>query len=135
MQRQPRRIFLDTNVILDVLQNREGYSKHAQNLLDKDYEFYISALSVANAHYIARIKQSEKAKYKEFISNFNVVDLTADLLEKAFFAATPDLEDGIQIVSCMTVSPVFITRNKQDFEDYSDVLGIFTPQEFLEIVS
>jgi hypothetical protein len=109
----------------------KGSISSANTLLHQNYRFYISALSVANVYYICKIRKHEKAAFEKFMAVFKMVDLTGELIRQAYKASTPDLEDGIQIVSCMEVSDTFITRNKSDFSDYDDVLNILTPEEFL----
>lgn len=53
-----KHLFLDTNVIIDVLANREPFSIFASKLLDYGdkgkISVYISALSFSNIYYILR---------------------------------------------------------------------------------
>ena len=53
-----KRIFLDTNFLMDLLARGPEFSIPAKKLLDegsiKNYEFYVSFLSVANFAYITR---------------------------------------------------------------------------------
>ena len=127
-------MFLDTNILLDIFQKRELYYEDAVELV-RGYpgDIFISTLSLPNISYIAKIKKKDRTKLKAFISGFRLVDLTSEIIRDAFKASTPDLEDAIQIVSCMEVSDTFITRNKKDFSDYNDVLDILTPREFLSL--
>lgn len=52
------KVFLDTNVVLDYLLEREGFLSDAERLFESAYSAHIqlciSSLSVANIAYIAR---------------------------------------------------------------------------------
>lgn len=67
-----KKIFLDTNIILDLL-IREEYKSQIRELISRsaDYDLYISYLTVANAAYIMR--KYPKAELK---SNLQLIHLT-----------------------------------------------------------
>ena len=50
------KIFLDTNIVLDLLEKREEFYKEAQELFTlgdkKKVTLYVSALTIANVHYL-----------------------------------------------------------------------------------
>lgn len=125
------KIFLDTNVLIDVLQVREKFYDDSFQLvyaLD-DTTKYLSALTIANASYI--VKKLPRREFAEFIRLFEIVDLSQDVIEKAMISPVADFEDAIQAVSCMQVCDTLITRNQKHFDDYKDVLNILTPAEYL----
>ena len=52
------KIFLDTNIVIDVIGNRQPFCEPAANILDMAYngkvELYATALTFANALYVLR---------------------------------------------------------------------------------
>ncbi len=50
------KIFVDTNVVLDLLSKREEFYREAQDLFTlsdhKEINLYVSSLTIANAHYL-----------------------------------------------------------------------------------
>jgi len=49
-------VFVDTNIVLDLLQKRKDFFEEAQDLFTaadrKRLRLYVSALTIANTHYI-----------------------------------------------------------------------------------
>ena len=60
-------VFVDTNIVIDLLQKRENFYKEAQELFTKadrkKLKLYISALTFANTYYIlSKFYSSSEAK-------------------------------------------------------------------------
>ena len=99
-----RRIFLDTNVILDYLLEREPFYYDALKLWaaceEGIVEGYVSALTVNNVHYIAHRLKSETTAMiavRGILSIFNVVPLDKDIMSLAADFHDRDFEDDIQL--------------------------------------
>lgn len=96
------KILIDTNVILDVLCNRNGFvedSLRGFNYCGADQiTGYISALSVPDIAYIIR-KELDNERIKYILvtrtSLFTVVDLRETDLTKAVDLELPDYEDAL----------------------------------------
>lgn len=131
-----RKIFLDTNFIIDLIL-RDEYKTLCRKVLDEgDLNgrwFYISFLSVANFAYIARKVNSDQLyRYIQLISeSFIILDQNKDQLDKAVSLRAKDFEDALQY-QCANQGgcECIITRNKKDF-GFSD-LPVYTTEEFLE---
>ncbi|MCH5235337.1 MAG: PIN domain-containing protein [Muribaculaceae bacterium] len=131
-----KKVFLDTNFIMDLLVRGPKYSIEAKKVLDegtiKDYHFYVSFLSIANFAYINR--KVEKNRLRENIELicdlFHVIPNDKSNLIQAWDYEPQDYEDAIQY-SCALSNKCdcIITRNKQDF--YFSQIPIFTPEEFI----
>jgi toxin-antitoxin system, toxin component, PIN family len=130
-----KRIFLDTNFIIDFLL-REEYKPACIDLLAKGkengYRFYISFLSVANFAYIAR--KSPRQERDEYISNicnlFSVVSNTALQLNRAIAMDAADFEDALQYQSAIEARcDCIITRNQKDFS-FSEI-PVLSATEYL----
>lgn len=113
------KIFLDTNIILDLL-IREEYRPQIRELIDKcsEMDLYISYLTVANAAYIMRkYPKSEINKNIGLILKlFNVVPNDKSQIERAIKIESPDFEDMLQYQTAISVNcDVILTRNTKDF--------------------
>lgn len=129
-------IFVDTNIVIDLLEKREGFYQEAQEfftLADKKYaKLYVSALTLANVHFLLykHLKMEARkvlAKFKVLVEVLAVDDKIIDLALTSDFR---DFEDAIQYYTAIeNEMDIIITRNKKDFKN-SD-LAILTAKEFL----
>ena len=132
------KILIDTNVILDVLCDREGFSE-ASSKVWKYCETgmingCVSALSIPNIVYILR-KELDPDKTKTVIDRlfmlFDIIELMPDDLKKAADMKLSDFEDAVQMVCADRINADFIvTRNIRDFSA-SKVTAV-KPSELLE---
>ena len=132
------KIFVDTNVILDVLCNRADFVKSSSavwNLCETNkLEGYMSALTVPNIVYILR-KELTPEKTMQLIEQisliFKVVDLKASDLKSAAKMLTSDYEDAVQSCQAARIGADYIvTRNIRDFKDSK--VSALKPSELLE---
>ena len=131
------KIFLDTNVILDVLTKREPFYINSAKILtfvnEKIVSGYISAITVNNIYYILRkLKDKDTAKnfITEILESFEIIPLTKDILTQSNKISTRDFEDGIQYFSALGYGCDFlITRNDKDYPSLG--IRIMTPTEFI----
>lgn len=119
------KILIDTNVILDVLCNRQDFVADSLKVFQyceaNQITGYISALSVPNIVYIMR-KELDKEKIREILTTltsiFTVVDLRETDLMKAAESDFADYEDAVQSVCAARAKVNFIvTRNVKDFKN------------------
>lgn len=131
-----RRIFLDTNVILDFFLEREPFYYDALKLWaaceEGAVDGYVSALTITNVHYIAqRIKNPTTAMIavRGILDVFNVVPLDKELLRRAADLHDRDYEDDIQLQSAVKAgcSHLF-TRDPTHF--HSKAIAIVPPSSF-----
>lgn len=131
------KIWIDTNIILDVLCNRKGFFEDSSKIWKmcetNRIEGYISALSVPNIVYILR-KELDPEKTMEIIQKltliFDVVDLKASDLKNAAAMLTSDYEDAIQMCQAARIhAEHIVTRNIRDFKESS--VQALTPAELL----
>lgn len=131
-----RRIFLDTNVILDFFLEREPFYYDALKLWaaceEGAVDGYVSALTITNVHYIAqRIKSPTTAMIavRGILDVFNVVPLDKELLRHAADLHDRDYEDDIQLQSAVKAgcSHLF-TRDPTHF--HSKAIAIVPPSSF-----
>lgn len=135
------KLFLDTNVILDLyLPGREGKDA-ARTLLDlrdaseDSIRLYLSFLSVANIAYVLR-KYYDKARMKEIIRELfhfcDVLSMSDISILDALDSPCPDFEDSLQL-SCaeMKECDFLLTSNLHHFQGKT-WMTVLTPAQFLE---
>ncbi len=132
------KVLIDTNIILDVLCNRDDFADDSAKIFKlcevKKITGYISALSIPNIVYIMR-KELDSDKVKEILDKltliFSIVDLKGDDLKKATMLDFKDYEDAIQSAQANRIKANYIiTRNLKDFTN-SKVTAI-KPSELID---
>ena len=131
------RIFLDTNILLDVLLDRKPFCETSSKLWRLAecgrLEAVISAISFNNVFYIVRKyagKEAAQRTVEVMNVNFSVFPLTQDIISRAIAAKLPDFEDSIQFFSAVSSEVDYIiTRNAKDFPQES--IPVLSPAAFL----
>lgn len=132
-----KKIFLDTNFIMDLLARGPEYSSIAKRVLEKglvkDYQFYVSFLSVANFAYITRKGGNEKLRENIHLicDLFEVLPNTKENLKNAWEYNPQDYDDALQYATAISIhSDCIISRDNEDFK-FSEI-PVLSPAEFLE---
>ena len=130
------KIFFDTNFILDYFIRKE-YKQISEELLakalEKDYEFFISFLSLANFAYILRKYPIEERDFylEKTTTIFDIIPNNYSQITEALKLKANDFEDAIQYQTALEKQCDFIiTRNIKDFT--FSTLPIYTPEEFVQ---
>lgn len=130
-------VFVDTNIIIDLLAKREPFYKDAQDLFTlsdkREIKLFISSLSFANAYY-SIVKHHKEIDAKKYLAKFkvlvNVLPLDDKAIELALSSGFNDFEDGLQyFVALENESDMIITRNKKDFK--SSKIPVMTAGEYI----
>ena len=120
------KVYIDSNVIIDVLQNREPFFNDSYNVIkhgiDGGLETITGASDLANIYYIIRksLNDPVMAREKIFIlSNFvKICNCTPEDIAKALLLFMPDFEDSVVAAAAKREKADFIiTRNEADFEN------------------
>jgi predicted nucleic acid-binding protein len=131
-------IFVDTNIIIDLLAKRDLFYKDAQALFTlsdkKEIQLCISSLSFANAYY-SIVKHHKDIDAKKYLAKFKVLVKVLPLEDKAIELALAsdfnDFEDGLQYFIAMdNESDIIITRNKKDFKNAK--IPVMTAGEYIK---
>lgn len=133
------KIFLDTNIIIDVMEKREPYFLQSANLLELGYKGYVSlyatSLTFINALYISRKSIGKEAAIEKvkLLRNFiEISPMSAQEFDIALRMDIKDIEDNLQYSSALSAEcNIIVTRNKKDFPANASV-KILTPQEFFD---
>lgn len=131
-----KRIFLDSDIILDALLKRPGFSLHAMNIIAvaNEYNFKILTSSIAfvNVHYfLDKFDKTNKFKLlKGFRSIVSIIEVGEAIVDLALKSGINDFEDAVQYYTAISANAdVIITRNIKDYEQ--SVLPILTAEQFL----
>lgn len=131
------KLFLDTNVVLDLLGEREPFYAAAAKittLADQGgIRLVASTLSYATVYYLLS-KFEAKELVKEKIRKFKVIaetsDLTDKIVNKALASKFSDFEDALQYYCAVQKGcKLLITRNCKDFKE--SAIPVLTPDEYL----
>ena len=140
------RVLLDTNVIIDVLQNREPWCESGKKIFlsvaRKDFSGCITAKEAADIHFFSKkqFKGDENVDDKarqiliKIFSLFEIIDTTESDCKNALSFPNNDYEDAIMIETALRSGvDCIITRNTEHFSE--SPVKIYTPDEFVEIIN
>lgn len=136
-----RNLFLDTNVIIDVLADRKPFSESSAKLFDYGEKgkinLYISALSYSNIYYIVRKICSHNemlSMLRDLEAMTTTLDVTKQVIADSLNSSFKDFEDSIQYNTAISNKKVeaIVTRDPRDFKN--DVISVFTPEEALSTI-
>jgi predicted nucleic acid-binding protein len=134
------RLFLDTNILLDVFLNRSGKAASLQVLhqcVTSGNEGWIAWHSLSNGFYIVRRETKSLAEAKRFVSELlrwcNVASVGTLEAVDAEKMNLNDIEDAMQIAAaCSCQASVIITRNIPDF--VTSPIPAMTPEDWAKAV-
>jgi predicted nucleic acid-binding protein len=125
-----KKVFLDTNIIVDLIADRKPFSKFAieifKNAEEKKINLFTSSYSIATTHYLLK-KYLEEKNLSDVLFNLldylTVVPVNVDVLKKALRSKHKGFEDAIQILCASSVKKMdcIVTRNVKNFRD-SEIL-------------
>lgn len=131
------KLFVDTNIVLDLLQKREEFYKEAQELFTladkKKVKLFVSSLTIANTYYLLS-RHYDSVNARKIITKFKVLveilALNSKIIDLALASDLRDFEDAIQLCTAIENNIYMIlTRNKKDFRNPN--IPILTAQEYL----
>ena len=133
-----RRIFLDTNIVIDYLSKREPFGEDALrifSLFPKYHQLCISALSFTTIYYVLR-KHFGQEQLLEMLASLQrlveVLPTDEEMILLAIHSEFTDFEDAVQYYTALNGNcAIVITRNPKDFQ--KSEIPVYTPSEFLSI--
>ena len=133
-----KKYFLDTNILLDFLGNRQPFGKYALEILNKSllkqWELWTSDNSILTSYYIIskEIGEVESSTKISRLINFLEIQPTQKIhIQEALGSDFKDLEDGVQHFCASGIPGIdgIITRNKKDFK--TSQIPVFEPWELV----
>ncbi|TDO19519.1 PIN domain-containing protein [Pedobacter duraquae] len=137
-----KHIFMDTNVVIDFLANRQPFSLDAARLFNMAVEgrikIYISAVSYNNIYYVLRQSLTNNATIKLLESLADITEITDvndQVIRQSLKTDFKDYEDAIQYNSALTIPNVdfIVTSNTKDFK--KSRLPVLTSIEAIALLS
>ena len=134
------RIFLDTNVILDLLGERvpfyDSIAKVATLADQKKLTLIVSPLSFTKIDYVLNkyeIAESVLNKLRKFKIICEVCEVNEETIDKALNSSFKDFEDALQYFTALQSNcSIIITRNAKDFKQAT--IPIMTAEEYLSSI-
>lgn len=134
-------LFLDTDVVIDLLAKRAPYYKAVAQLFHFSelgkVKLYISSLSYSNTYYIVRkfgSHQETIAVLKQLENFVETMDVTKDIISASLYSDFKDFEDAIQYHTALSSEKISViaTRNIKDYK--KSLLEVMTPMEVAVLI-
>ena len=131
------RLFLDTNIVMDVLERREPFCRDAVRLFtmayNKQVQLVVSPITYTTASFLLRKHGPEGVR--SLLSNFRQLSKVATTNERtvddSLASQFKDFEDAMQYYTALKAkADIIITRNGKDFA--ASKIPVMTAAEYLE---
>jgi len=133
-----QRIFVDTDILLDLLAEREPFYEFSARLFSQadrnSIEIVVSSLSFGTLNYLlSKIYSAEQARMKllKFKTLVKVLAVSDKIVELALSSDFKDFEDALQYYTATENNiKVLLTRNLKDFRKAE--ITVLTAEQFLK---
>ena len=131
-----RKVFIDTNILLDVVLHREDFYKQSALIWSeceyKKVQGYVSGISLNNMYYVLRkmVTPEVALEYVRLVLDiFTVVPIDESILRLAANLPQKDFEDAIQLFSAVQIkADCLVTRDVSHF--LSNFMPIVSPEKY-----
>jgi len=136
-----KQVFIDTNVIIDFLADREPFSEYAAILFqlakENKIKIFVSAVSFNNTYYILRKVTSNKralSLISEIEGYVGIQETNRNIIQKALKSNFKAFEDAIQYFSAVQLGDIDIitTRDIKDFK--KSELPVLSPETTVKLL-
>jgi len=131
------RLFIDTNVLLDVLESRPAFVSDSLRVIalakSRQARAAVSPLSLSDITYILRKSDRDRVLrfFLELRQAVEIAGLGKAEVDRSLAAGMADFEDALQWHAAHTWKAThFITRNTSDFPGGEDIV-VASPAEYL----
>lgn len=135
-----KKIFLDSDIILDALLAREPFHKAAISLIDMAHKSYFEAVTSSvvfvNVHYfLNKLTPATKMEsLRRFRSVVLIVGVDDKVIDMAFESNFKDFEDAVQYYTAEKEGCNYIiTRNAKDYKNSK--ISILNADQFIQMLS
>ena len=119
------KVFIDTNIVLDFLQDRQPFVEDAVRLFERvdngEIEGFIAATTITNIYYIVRRVagvQAAQNAIAQVLTDLHICAVDRSVLEQALSLNFRDFEDAVQYASGIAYGvDVIVTRDASGFID------------------
>ncbi|MBP9070300.1 MAG: PIN domain-containing protein [Bacteroidia bacterium] len=136
-----KKVFVDTNILVDLIADRRPFSKFAIQLFtmaeERKIKLYTSSHSIATTHYLLKKYIDEKELRDvlySILDYLNIVAIDQDVIKKGLKSKHKDFEDALQIISAYSIDRLdcIVTRNTKDFK--GSEIPVLTPDELIKFL-
>lgn len=132
-------VLLDTNIVMDALQERHPFEIDAQKILlhaqNSDFTCYITANAMADIYYLyskTRDVKTAKQVLKFLLTTFEIISVTRDDCFNALLIPVEDFEDALVAVCAKKVGINYIISRDEKFLRENSPVTVIKPNEFLK---
>ena len=131
-----KKIFVDTNIIIDLIADRKPFSKFAIDLFhraeNKKINLFTSSHSIATTHYLLKkyIDEKDLRNILFDLTNYiTVIPIEIETIKMGIRSKHKDFEDALQMICAYSVEKIdcIVTRNIKDFKDCE--ITVMAPDE------
>lgn len=136
-----KNVFVDTNILIDLLADRPPFSKFAIEIFDlaekKKVRLFTSSHSYATTHYLLKKHVGEK-ELRELLYSLldfiNLISIDIFIIKKSLLSSHKDFEDAIQMFAANSITDMdfIVTRNLKDFKDAG--ITVLPPDEVIQFL-
>ena len=128
------KIFVDTNIFLDIALKREKFEEALiifKAVKNEVFQGFIADITIVSIDYIARKFEGNVKEYLEAIErNFMIVGADNTIIKQSLIFENSDLEDNIQYLLALDTTCDCIITNDKGF--YYGEINILTSSEFID---
>ncbi len=131
-----RKIFIDTNILVDLIADRKPFSKYAielfSNAENKKIKLYTSSHSIATTYYLLKKFVDDKTLREILLGLIDyvvVIPVDAIVISKGLRSKQRAFEDSVQIYCATNIKKIdcITTRNIKDFK--GSEIPVLSPDE------
>jgi predicted nucleic acid-binding protein len=135
------RALLDTNIIMDALQERQPFDVEAKEILrrgqNKEIDLVFTANAATDIFYLyskARRMRSARAAIEFLLNTYGVADITQSDCINALKISIEDFEDAL-VVECARKAGVdYIVTRDAGFQNETSPISAISPATLLELL-
>lgn len=134
-----KKVFVDTNIIIDLISDRKPFSKFAIEIFEKaenkTIKIFASSHSIATTHYMLKKYINEKELrviLTDLLDFITIIAIDQEVIKRGLKSKHKDFEDALQIIAAQSIDNIecIITRNIKDFKE-AEIL-VIPPDEFVK---
>jgi len=136
-----KNVFVDTNILVDLLADRVPFSKFAIEIFDsaekKRIKLFTSSHSYATTYYLLK-KHTDEKELREILYSLldfiHLLPIDTSIIKKSLLSNYKDFEDAIQIFAANSIADMdfIVTRNIKDFKDAG--ITVMPPHEVIQFL-
>ena len=137
-----KNIFLDTNVLMDILANRQPFYKSSSKIyklgLGEKVNFFTSSNTISTLYYLLKKFTSEeniRQSLEEIINVVSIISVDINIIKKSLKSNYKDFENAIQIVSAQSIKDMYciVTRDLKHYKHAE--INVMSPDDFLNTLN